>query len=181
MGVERVEQVSDPVRWRDRGDPDDRSVAGSERAQGRCEVPPGAPCDVAEVLLGHDKHVRNLHDPCLQELEDVARPRLDHHGRRVTQLGHIGLGLAHADGLDDHHVVRWGQDLGGLARRRRQAAKPRAGGCRANQDAFVARVVLDPRAVPEQGAARAARRRVDGQDGHAPAAPAPLREHRRQQ
>ncbi len=92
----------------------------AERAQGRAEVAPGAHRDLPEVGLGHDEHVGDLHDPRLQELQHVAAAGLHDDGDGVGDVGDVGLGLAHADGLDDDHVERGGQRGGGGAGRARE-------------------------------------------------------------
>ena len=144
-------------------DRDDRRVALAERAQRGVEVAPRAQRDVAEVGLRHDEHVGHLHDPRLEELQRVAGAGLHDDRDGVGDLGDLGLGLADADGLDDDDVERGGERLRGRARRGRQAAEPPAGGGRADEHAAVGGVELDPRAVAEQRAARALRRRVDGE------------------
>ena len=82
----------------------------------------------------------------------------------------VGLRLADAHGLDHHDVERRRQRLRRLARGRGEAAEARARRRRADQHAVVARVVLDPRAVAEQRAAGALRRRVHGEHRDAAAA-----------
>ena len=140
------------------------------------QVAPRAQRDVAEVGLGHHEHVGDLHDPRLQELQDVARAGLDDDGDGVGHLGDVGLALADADGLDHDDVEGGGQRLRGRARGGREPAEAPGRGGRADEDAAVGRVEGDPRAVAEQRAARAPRRRVDGE--HRDAAPAgPPRAH----
>ena len=70
--------------------------APAERAQRRAQVAPRADRDLAEVGLGHDQHVRDLHDPRLQELQHVAAARLHHHDDGVGDLRDLGLRLADA-------------------------------------------------------------------------------------
>ena len=117
----------------------------------------------AEVGLGDDEHVGDLHDPRLQELQRVAGAGLDDDDHGLGGLGDVGLGLADADGLDHHQVERGGQRLRGGAGGGREAAEPLAGGHRADEDVAVGGVVLDPRAVAEQRAAAALGGRVDGE------------------
>ena len=164
--VERGDEVLDPRGRRDRGDRDDRDVALAERAQRGDEVAPGAHGDLAEVGLGDDEHVGHLHDPGLQELQDVARAGLHDDGDGVGGLGDLGLGLADADGLDHDDVERRRQRLGGGARGRREPAEPLAGGGRADEQPAVGRVAVDPRPVAEQRAAGALGGRVDRQHRH---------------
>ena len=106
---------------------------------------------------------------------------LDDHGHRVGRLGHVGLRLADADGLDHHDVERVGQRLRGRPRGRGEPAEPLPGGHRADEHAAVGGVVLDPRAVAQQRAAGALGGRVDGQHGHAELARPPLAQQRREQ
>ena len=136
---------------------------------------------IAQVGLRHHQHVGHLHDPGLEELEHVAGGGLHHHDDAVADLLDVGLRLAHADRLDHHDVERGREGVGGLARGDRQPAEPAARGGGADQDAVVARIVLDPGAVAEQGAAGALRGGVDGQDRDGPPALAPLRDERGQQ
>ena len=100
---------------------------------------------------------------------------------RVGDVGDLGLGLAHADGLDHDHVECRRQRLGGRARRRCETAEALARGGRADQDALVGRVELDARAVAEQRAARAARARVDREHRHRLALRAPCVQQRGEQ
>ena len=123
MGVERRDQLVDAGHRRDRGDGDDLGVAVAERAQRRVQVAPRAQGDVAEVGLGHHEHVGDLHDPRLQELQDVARAGLDDDGDGVGHLGDVGLALADADGLDDDDVEGGRQRVRGGARGGRQPAE----------------------------------------------------------
>ena len=69
-------------------------LAVAERAQRGVQVAPRALGDVAEVGLGHHEHVGDLHDPGLEELQDVARAGLDDDGDGVGHLGDVGLALA---------------------------------------------------------------------------------------
>ena len=118
---------------------------------------------VPEVGLGDDEHVGHLHDPGLEELEHVAGAGLHDDRDGVGHLGHLGLGLPDADGLDDHDVERRGERLRRGARRGREAAEPLARRHRADEQPAVGGVGVDPRAVAQQRAARALRRRVDGE------------------
>ena len=156
------------------------ALAPSERSAAR-EVAPRARADLAEVGLGDDQHVGHLHDPGLQELQRVAGPGLDDDGDGVGRLGDLGLGLADADGLDHDDVERGGERLRGGAGGGGEAAEALARGHRADEHAAVGRVVLDPRAVAEQRAARALGGRVDREHGDRAAARAPLARERRQQ
>ena len=153
--------------------PSDRSAArrSASRAGG----------DATEVGLGDDEHVGHLHDPGLQELQHVARAGLDDDRDRVGDVGDLGLGLANADGLDHDHVERGGERPGGGAGRRGEAAEPVARGGRADEHAAVGRIGLDPRAVAEQGAARAPGGGVDGQHRDRPVPRAPRRHQPREQ
>ena len=90
--------------------PTERSAALRSRRARRATSP--------EVGLRHDEHVGDLHDPGLQELQDVARAGLHDDRDRVGDLGDVGLALADADRLDDDDVEGRGQRLGRRARRR---------------------------------------------------------------
>ena len=109
-----------------------------------------------EVGLGDHEHVGDLHDPGLEELQHVAGGRLHDDRHRVGHVGHLGLGLAHADGLDDDHVEGDGQRAGGRPSGRGQAAEALRRRGRAHERGRVAGIDLDPRPVAEQRAARAA-------------------------
>ena len=171
---QRVGERVDPGHRRDRGHGEHRRGAGAERAQRDAQVLLGAPRGGAEVGLGDHQHVRHLHDPGLQELEGVAGPGLDDHGDGVRGLGHVGLGLADADGLDDDDVERVGQRLRGGAGRGGEAAEALARGHRADEHVAVGGVVLDPGAIAEQRAAAALGGRVDREHRHRLPARAPL-------
>ena len=153
--------------------PSERSAALRSRRERSATWP--------EVGLRDDEHVGDLHDPRLQELQDVAAAGLHHDRDGIGHLGHLGLGLTDADGLDDDDVERRGERVGGGARRGGEAAEPPAGGHRADEDALVARVDDDPRAVAEQRAARALGGRIDGEHRDAAPARAPRRDEVRQQ
>ena len=78
--------------------PSERSAALRSRARGDRHLP--------EVRLRDDQHVRDLHDPRLQELQGVPAAGLHDDDDGVGDLGDVGLGLADADGLDHDHVER---------------------------------------------------------------------------
>ena len=137
------------------------------------QVAPRAHRDLAEVGLRDHEHVGDLHDPGLEELQHVARSGLDDDGDRVGHLGDLGLALADADRLDDDDVEGGRERLRGGARGRCQAAEPAGGGRRADEQAGVVGGDGQPRAVAEQRSARAPRRRVDGEHGHAAPAGSP--------
>ena len=131
-GARRVRPPARRCRWaagRYRRHRDDRRVARADCAQRGGQVTPRTARDVLEVGLCHHQDVGHLHDPGLQELQDVAGAGLDDHRHRVAEVRDVGLGLAHPDRLDDDHVERGGECLRGLARRRRQPAEHRPGGC----------------------------------------------------
>ena len=142
MRVERRHELLDPGRGRQRGDRDDARVALAERAQRRAQVAAGAQRDLAEVRLGHHQHVRDLHDPGLEELQGVAGARLDHDRGRVGRFGDLRLGLPDADGLDHDDVEGGGQRLGGRAGGGGEPAEPLAGRGRADEQPAVGRVCL---------------------------------------
>ena len=109
-----------------RASPSERSAARRSRTA-RCG-------DRAEVGLGHDEHVGDLHDPGLEELEHVAGARLDDDRDGVGGLGDLGLGLADADRLDDDDVEGRRERLRGGARGGREAAEPLARRHRADEE-----------------------------------------------
>ena len=98
----------------------------AERAQRGAQVATARRGDRAEVGLRHHEHVGHLHDPGLQELQRVAGARLDDDRDGVGHLGHLGLRLPDADGLDHHHVERRRQRLRGGAGGGGEAAEPLA-------------------------------------------------------
>ena len=152
--------------------PRPRGVPRAERAQRGAQVAARPQRDLPEVGLRHDEHVGDLHDPALQELQDIARPGLHDDRDRVGDLGDLGLALPDPDRLDDDDVEGGRERLRGRAGRRREAAEAPAGRRRADEDAAVVGVVGDAGAVGEQRAARAPRRRVDRERGdRAPAGP----------
>ena len=174
-GAVRLERVGERVDPRDRvhgGDREHRRRV-AQRPQRHPQVADRPGGDRAEVGLGHDQHVGHLHDPGLQELQDVAGAGLDHDRDGVGRLGHLGLGLADADRLDHDDVEGRRERVGGGARRGGEAAEPPARRHRADEEPAVARIGVDPRAVAEQRAARALRGRVDGEHGDAPPARPP--------
>ena len=181
VGGERVGERVDAVGRRDRGHREHRRAGGAERAERRLQVVLRAVGDSAEVGLGDDEHVGDLHDPGLQELQRVARAGLDDDGDGVGGLGDVGLGLTDADGLDHDDVERVRERLRGGAGGRREPAEPLAGGHRADEDVAVGGVVLDPGAVAEQRAAGALRGGVDGEHGDRATARAPLAQQRGEQ
>ena len=73
--------------------------------------------------------------PAFRNCRTSPEPGLHDHHRGVGHVGHLGLGLADADGLDDHHVEGDGERRGGGAGGRRQTAQPVAGGGRADEHA----------------------------------------------
>ena len=76
---------------------------------------------VGEVAVGlvDDDQVGQLHDPALDALELVAAGRGGHQHEEVDEVGDGHLGLADADGLDDHDV-----EPGRLAEQQRLAGAP---------------------------------------------------------
>ena len=166
MGVESIRELA---RCRSPGAATRPRAPGPPRTHGcerRVEVALRALGHSAEVGLRHHEQVGHLHDPGLQELEDVARGRLHHHGHGVAHLLDVGLRLAHAHSLDHHDVEGRGERLGGLAGGGGESAEAAARGGRADQHAVVIRVVVDPRTVAEQRAAGALARRIHRENRH---------------
>ena len=179
--LERVRELLDTGRGRYRRHRADLRVAGAEREQRGLQVGHGAPGNAAEVGLGDDEHVGHLHDPRLQELEHVAGGGLDDDRDRVGDVGHLGLRLADADGLDHDHVECGGERFGRRARGGGKAAEAGARGGRADEHVAVVRVDLDPGPVAEQRAAGAPRARIDRQHGDRPVMRAPVLDELREQ
>ncbi len=121
--------------------PSERSAGGQVASRRDRELP--------EVRLRDDQHVGDFHDPRLQELQGVARAGLHDHHDRVGGLGHVGLGLPDADGLDHDHVEGHGQRVGGGGGGAGQAAEAFSGRAGADQHPAVGGVVVDPRAVSQ--------------------------------
>ena len=98
------------------------------------ELARGALGGGAEVGLVHHDDVGQLERARLHELEQVAGAGLRHADQRVREVGHVGLALADADRLDEHHVEGRGQhDTPARAPRRdRRAdrARPASAGTR---------------------------------------------------
>ena len=112
-------------RSRRRGERGDRDDLGVARRRATAAPPGGRPppatAGPTEVGLRHHEHVGHLHDSRLQELEHVARARLDDHRDGVGDVGHLGLRLTDADGLDHDHIEGGGQGGGGRPGRRERA------------------------------------------------------------
>ena len=108
-------------------------------------------------------------------------PRLDDDDDRVDHVGDVGLGLAHADGLDHDDVIRRGQRLGGGAVA--EASPPSCSPAeveRMNTPASEGSKSMRARS-PSERAARPARARIDGEHRHRPAVIAPDVQQGRQQ
>ena len=161
--VERVDQLVDPAsaaRPRRPRSPGSRR-SPSERSAARRS--PSARCATgAEIGLGHDEHVGDLHDPRLQELQHVARARLD---RRPPS----------SSATSATSVSDWPTPTVSITTTSNAAASAsaaaRVAGARppSRSPAAVERmntrsssgVALDPRPVAEQRAARSARAGID--------------------
>jgi hypothetical protein len=151
--------------------PSARSAAVSERSARRG----------LEIGFGQDEHVGDLHDARLEELKHITRGRLKHDHHRVGHIGDLGLGLPHPDRLDHNDVKcgcqRRGRSAGGWS----QAPEPVAGGARADEHGFVARIRLDADAIAQQRASGPPRTRIDGEHGDRPASAAPFGDQAAQQ
>ena len=113
--------------------------------------------------------------PALAAWIESPMPGRQGHDRGVRGGRHLDLGLAHADGLDDHVVEAGGvEDQCGLGRGEGQPAEVPARGHRADVDALVLVVALHADAVAEQRPAGERRGRVDGQHAHGAATAAQL-------
>ena len=91
-------------------------------------------------------------------------PGGEQHQRGVGQGGDLDLGLADADGLDQHHVAAGAlQHPDRLRRRRGQPAEVAPAGHRPDVDARVGGVVLHPHPVAQDRTAGERAGRVDRQ------------------
>ena len=100
--------------------------------------------------------------PGLQRLDRVARARHQHEHDRVGVVDDVDLGLADADGLDEHVLAPGGvEQQRRLQRRLGEAAERAAVGHRADEDALVEEVLGEADAVAEQRAVGERRGRVD--------------------
>ena len=114
------------------------------------------------VHLVDRDHVGDLHDPRLQRLDGVARPRHEHEHDRVRDPDHLDLALAGADRLDEEQVLAGRvQHEHRLERRLGHAAEVPARAHRADEDLGVEKVLGEPDPVAEQ---RAVRERAGGID-----------------
>ena len=92
--------------------------------------------------------------PALAAWMPSPMPGREQHDRGVGEAGDLDLGLADADGLDEHDVAPGGVEHADRLRRRPgQPAEVPARGHRADVDLGVERVVLHADPVAEQGAA----------------------------
>ena len=103
--------------------------------------------------------------PALANWSASPDPGLHAEQDEVGAVGDLGLGLADADGLDDHPVEEGPRQNDRREGRVGEAAEPAAGGHRADEGAGVGGIGRDADAVAEERAARPPRRGVDGDDG----------------
>jgi hypothetical protein len=140
--------------------------AGCGMAERCLDLALGAGRDLAEIGLADDDDVGNLDDTGLDELQTVARGRLDDEDDRVGELTDLRLRLADPHRLDDDDVEQRPQHHhqrnGGI----REPAQPLARGQRPDEAAGVVRIELEPGPVTEQGTPGPSRGRVDGEHGH---------------
>ena len=156
-----------------------RSAAATRPARSAARRARASPCRSRTVCVGavpvglvDHEHVGDLEDAGLGGLDPVAHARRQQHQRGVGGRGDLDLGLADADGLDQHHVAAGRvQHPDGLRGRRGQPAEVAAGGHRPDEHAGVGRVVLHPHPVAEQRPAGERRGRVDRE--HADPVPLP--------
>ena len=107
----------------------------------------------------------NLHDPGLERLDLVARPRHQRDDGNVGRPDDVDLVLADADRLDQDDVLAAGiEDQRHVAGRSRQAAEVAARRHAADEDARVAGVRLHADAIAENGAAAERAGRIDRDD-----------------
>ena len=138
-------------------EPDDRAHLAQHRLRGRV------------VHLVDRDHVRDLHDPRLQRLHGVARPRHEHEQHGVGDPGHLDLALAGADRLHEDDVLpRRVEQEDRLQRRLREASEVTPRPHRADVDAGVEEVVAEADAIAEERTARERARGVDGDDADRP-------------
>jgi hypothetical protein len=123
---------------------------------------------VGERVVGlvDDDHVGDLHHAGLQGLDRVARARDQHEHDGVGVVDDVDLGLADADGLQEHVVLAGGvHQQRGLQRRLGEPAERPARGHRADVDPGIEEVVGQADAVAQQRAAAERRGRVDREHG----------------
>ena len=124
---------------------------------------------VGAVAVGLVDHVEvgNLHHTSLESLDGI--PGFGNQGddNRVGHAHDAQFGLAHADGLDNYHVVTRGvQRPGDALDDAGQPSGLAAGGDAADENAGVQVVSLHPDAVAKQGAATERAGGVNSHDTH---------------
>ena len=123
---------------------------------------------VGERVIGlvDDDDVRDLHHPGLERLDRVAGAGHEHEHDGVGMVDDVDLGLADADGLQQHQVApRRVHEQRGLQRRLAQSAESAAVGHRADEHAGIEEMVGEPDPIAQQRALGERRRGVDGEDG----------------
>ena len=168
VGVQGIRQLADPARRGHRRDRQHRHLRGSDRGQRLSQVAPRAGGGIAEVGLRDHQQIRHLHDPRLQELEDVPGRGLHHHGH-VSQTSSTSVSDWPTPTVSTTTTSKAGASASAASRvaAARPPSRPARGG-RADQHAVVARIVVDAGAVAEQRAAGALGRGIDGEDGDGP-------------
>ncbi len=133
----------------------DRAHLGQHRARRRV------------VHLVDRDRVRDLHDPRLERLHGVARPRHQHEHDAVGDADYLHLALTGAHGLQEDDVLagRVEQEQR-LQRRLREPAQVPARPHRADEHVRVEEVLRQADPVAQQGALREGAGRVDRDDAH---------------
>jgi hypothetical protein len=132
------------------------------------------------VGLVHREHVGDLEDARLGGLHAVTHSRGEEHNGGVGEGHHLHLGLAHAHGLDEHHVAAGRvEHPHGLRRGPGQPTEVPPGGHRPDEHAVVRGVLPHPHPVSEQCAAGERRGGIDGEHPHLPPLLPQEADHRR--
>ena len=119
------------------------------------------------VRLVDDEDVGDLHDAGLDRLHVVAHAGNKNDHRYVGQRDDVHFVLAHADGLDQHHVASAGVEHRRDVRRGAgQSAQRTARGHAADVDARIGVVRLHANAVAENRASAERTGRIDGDDAN---------------
>ena len=145
VGGDGLDQLADPVAALGHGQ-DHRDLPGPGLAQVEhlAQVAGDHLGAVAVGLVDHE-HVGHLEDAGLGDLDRVAEAGGQGDQGGVGQAGHLDLGLADPDGLDQDDVAAGGvQHPHRLRGRPGQAAQVAPGGHRADVDALVEGVALHP-------------------------------------
>ena len=121
------------------------------------------------IRLVDAEDVGYLHNPGLERLDRVPRPRLQAEHHRVRRRGDLDLALPHADGLVEDHIVPAGLHRdGGEPRAAREPAQMSPAPHRPDEHARVEEMVREPYAVAQNGALGERARRIYGDNADPP-------------